>query len=525
MTSYTAEDFHYSILLSPSRLLDKLLVVCPNVDYCEEVLTRCELEAHLLHRCRGAVTRCIKSSLGCSFQGPRSALQSHLWECPYRDQNAGKNPVTEGEVSTIEVQRKEGENLGIGVVGGCDTPLVCTVIQEVFADGAVSHDGRLIAGDQILEVNGEDLTQATHHQAVAILAQFFPVCRLTVYRERAEESRPIEKEEILKITLNKIKGRQLGIKLVGKRNGPGVYILTLIPGSLAACDGRLKMDDRVLEINGQDVSYGTQEQSASIIVNSPSRVQFVVARRSRPQTPDIIRSAAEHSKYAAFTDDHEKPVSPLCYTCKEKIVTINKDPSETLGISIAGGMTSHRGDTPVYITNINPDGCVGRTNVLKKGDVLVSINSTSLLNLTHLESVKQIRQSSEVKVLTLRVIDCRETSQGDHNFTPSWIYWLQMPQMLRMVRTITLLRSPSGSLGFSIVGGVDCSHGNLPIIVKSVVPDTPAAKDGRLRCGDILLAVNEHNLRTVNQAAAVEILKHIDGAVTLSVVSWPGTVV
>ncbi|KAK6972750.1 E3 ubiquitin-protein ligase LNX-like isoform X1 [Biomphalaria glabrata] len=507
------------------RLLDKLLVVCPNVDYCEEVLTRCELEAHLLHRCRGAVTRCIKSSLGCSFQGPRSALQSHLWECPYRDQNAGKNPVTEGEVSTIEVQRKLGENLGIAVVGGCDTPLVCTVIQEVFADGSVSHDGRLIAGDQILEVNGEDLTQATHHQAVAILAQFFPVCRLTVYRERAEESRPIEKEEILKITLNKLKGRQLGIKLVGKRNGPGVYILTLIPGSLAFCDGRLKMDDRVLEINGQDVSYGTQEQAASIIVSSPSRVQFVIARRSRPQTPDIIRSAAEHSKYSVFSDDHEKPESPLTLTCKEKIVTINKDPCETLGISIAGGVSSHRGDTPVYITNINPDGCVGRTNVLKKGDVLVSINNTSLLNLTHLESVKQIRQSSEVKVLTLRVIDCRETSQGDHNFTPSWIYWLQMPQMLRTVKTITLLRSPSGSLGFSIVGGVDCSHGNLPIFVKSVVPDTPAAKDGRLKCGDILLSVNEHNLRVINHAAAVEILKHIDGVVNLSVVSWPGTVV
>ena len=31
-------------------------------------------------------------------------------------------------------------------------------------------------------------------QAVAILGQFFPVCRLTVYRERAEENRPIEKE-------------------------------------------------------------------------------------------------------------------------------------------------------------------------------------------------------------------------------------------------------------------------------------------------------------------------------------------
>lgn len=508
------------------RLLDKLLVVCPNVDYCEEVLTRCELEAHLLHRCRGAVTRCIKSSLGCSFQGPRSALQSHLWECPYRDQNAGKNPVCEGEVSTIEVQRQEEESLGISVVGGCDTPLVCIVIQEVFPDGAVAQDGRLIAGDQILEVNGEDLTQATHQQAVSILAQFFPVCRLTVYRERTEECRPIEKEEILKITLCKHKGRQLGIKLVGKRNGPGVYILTLIPGSLAASDGRLKMDDRVLEINGRDVSYGTQEQAAAIITSSPARVQFVVARRSRPQTPDIIRSASEyHGKYAVFTDDHEKTVSPLCYVCRERLITMNKEPSESLGISIAGGVTSHRGDTPIYATNINPDGCVGRTKVLKKGDVLLSINSCNLLNMTHNESVKLIRQNSGSKTLTLRIIESKETSQGDKNFSPSWIYWLQLPICCRLVKTITLLRSPSGSLGFSIVGGSDCSHGNLPIFVKSVVPETPAAKDGRLKCGDIILTVNEYSLRSSTHQAAVDILKQVDGAVTLSVVSWPGTIV
>ena len=63
---------------------------------------------------------------------------------------------------------------------------------------------------------------------MSILSQYFPVCRVTVYRERAEENRPIEKEEILKITLCKHKGRPLGIKLVGKRNGPGVYILTLV---------------------------------------------------------------------------------------------------------------------------------------------------------------------------------------------------------------------------------------------------------------------------------------------------------
>lgn len=52
-----------------------------------------------------------------------------------------------------------------------------------------------------------------------------------------------------------------------------LYILSLsvhyfcgqVPGSLAALDGRLRPDDRVLEINGTDVSYGSQEQAAQVI--------------------------------------------------------------------------------------------------------------------------------------------------------------------------------------------------------------------------------------------------------------------
>lgn len=56
------------------------------------------------------------------------------------------------------------------------------------------------------------------------------------------------------------------------------------------------------------------------------------------------------------------------------------------------------------------------------------------------------------------------------------------------VRTLTLERSSSGSLGFSIVGGYswhdsapDGSSITVPVFVKSVLPSGPASKDGRLR--------------------------------------------
>lgn len=48
---------------------------------------------------------------------------------------------------------------------------------------------------------------------------------------------------------------------------------------------------------------------------------------------------------------------------------------------------------------------------------------------------------------------------------------------------------------------------------------------GFFRCGDILLSVNQHSLVNVTHSLAVDLLKQADGAVTLTAVSWPGTIV
>ncbi|XP_013397282.1 E3 ubiquitin-protein ligase LNX isoform X3 [Lingula anatina] len=508
------------------RLLDKLLVVCPNVDYCEEVLPRSELEAHLQNKCRGAVTRCLKSRAGCPFQGPRSALQCHMWECAYREEDENLMvPVIEGEVTTLDIP-KGSYDLGISIVGGCDTPLMAVVIQEIFPEGVVAKDGRLAQGDQILEVNGEDLTLATHAQARQALKTLYPICRLTVYREKAEESQPIEKEEILRVTLSKKQGKQLGIKLVGKKSGPGLYILELIQGGLALQDGRLKPDDRILEINKTDMLVGTQEEAAKLIQSSKDKVTFVISRRTRPQTPDLIRSASKDCVAQAIAAlEQEADKSVVRKQPKEKLVTITKDSSESLGISVAGGLGSQRGDVPIYVSNVQAGGCLARSKQVKKGDILVSINGISLMDLTHSESVKVLKACAESKAVSLKKFDGTETSDGALNFAPSWLFWLNLPSMCQTEKIISLEKSQSGSLGLAIVGGCDSSHGNQPIFVKSVVLNTPAAKDGRIRCGDTILSVNGQCLQNMTHAGAVGLLKSLKGTVTLTVVSWPGTVV
>lgn len=70
----------------------------------------------------------------------------------------------------------------------------------------------------------------------------------------------------LRITLHKRDStEQLGIKLVRRTDEPGVFVLELLEGGLAAKDGRLHSNDRVLAVNEHDLRHGTPEQAAQII--------------------------------------------------------------------------------------------------------------------------------------------------------------------------------------------------------------------------------------------------------------------
>ncbi|KAL5108737.1 Ligand of Numb protein X 2 [Taenia crassiceps] len=664
------------------RLLDKLLVICPNSEHCDEVLSRCDLESHLAYWCRGTVVPCSNAKTGCQFRAARALQTEHRRECRFQPRAPGTttssggspvvrpiatksvvrfgpmpvrrvaveaplmsagvvggafeegsstsspptalsasrggggvavmsgrstSPIRDCEVTAIELPWKPNASLGISFVGGSDTPLLCIVIQEIYLDGIVAMDGRLRPGDQILEANGIDLTQATHHQARTALTSIGSAAarsfELTVYRERAASEcaglggsgkrhfgsapeNPFEREEILHINLMKRLDKRLGIKLVGKKNLPGVYILGLVPDSEADLDGRLYKDDRILEINGVDLREGTQEEAANIIRTAEERVALVVARVVRPQTPDIIRTASGEifmdfgssgggTSVATRSPGTSVPPpvacsaalppslkSPSTRLCREQEITVEKMPGESLGMTVAGGVASQRGDTPVYITNLVPTGVLGRAGQLAKGDVLLAVNEVELLGLSHEKAVEALKatRKSCTKV-TIRVLEGPETGSGRENFLPSWLYWLQLPRYCQIPRTIVLLRTANGSLGFSIVGGnttsgaADASASPLtafsrrqssdseprhpqatlgsssvtsspqPIVVKSIVPGSPAHRDGRLKCGDLILAVNQYPLTDVSHAHAVALLKHCVGDVHIRVVSWPGTIV
>ncbi|KAI1891911.1 hypothetical protein AGOR_G00148590 [Albula goreensis] len=172
-------------------------------------------------------------------------------------------PIVPGQETVIEIS-KGRSGLGLSIVGGRDTQLDAIVIHEVYEEGAAARDGRLWAGDQILEVNGVDLRSAAHEDAIAALRQTPPKVRLTVLRDEGQY-RDEENLDVFRVELQKKAGRGLGLSIVGKRNGTGVFISDVVKGGAADLDGRLMQGDQILCVNGEDMREASQETVAAIL--------------------------------------------------------------------------------------------------------------------------------------------------------------------------------------------------------------------------------------------------------------------
>ncbi|XP_014107793.1 PREDICTED: multiple PDZ domain protein isoform X1 [Pseudopodoces humilis] len=452
-------------------------------------------------------------------------------------------PIIPGCETTIDIS-KGRTGLGLSIVGGADTLLGAIIIHEVYEEGAASKDGRLWAGDQILEVNGIDLRNATHDEAINVLRQTPQKVRLTVYRDEAQYKEE-DMYDVLNIELQKKPGKGLGLSIVGKRNDTGVFVSDIVKGGIADTDGRLMQGDQILTVNGEDVRNANQEAVAALLKCSLGTVRLEVGRikagpfHSERRTSQSSQVSEGSGSLSSFSFPVSGSGAPEVFesgikkntTASEiqglRTVEIKKSPADSLGVSIAGGVGSPLGDVPIFIAMMHPNGVAAQTQKLRVGDRIVSICGTSTEGMTHSQAVNILKNASgtielqvvaggEVSVITGQQQDPPMSSLSFTGLTSTGIFQddLGPPQY----KTITLDRGPDG-LGFSIVGGYGSPHGDLPIYVKTVFAKGAAAEDGRLKRGDQIIAVNGQSLEGVTHEEAVAILKRTKGTVTLTVLS------
>ncbi len=192
-------------------------------------------------------------------------------------------------MTVIEIERGK-LGLGLAIVGGIDTHIPSILIHDIYENGAAAKDKRLRIGDQLLNCNDYDLKSLKHDEALTILRrQATDYIQLTVYRRSntlidentiVDHDNDDDKYDIITIDLFKRFGKGLGLSIVGRRNGNGVYVSHIIEDGCADKDGRLMVGDLLLEVNGLNIRTSPYNDVAYLLKTLPAqtKVQLKIGR-------------------------------------------------------------------------------------------------------------------------------------------------------------------------------------------------------------------------------------------------------
>uniref|UniRef100_UPI00398F8180 partitioning defective 3 homolog isoform X3 n=1 Tax=Pristiophorus japonicus TaxID=55135 RepID=UPI00398F8180 len=277
----------------------------------------------------------------------------------------------------LNIQLKKGpEGLGFSItsrdvpVGG-SAPIY---VKNILPKGAAIQDGRLKAGDRLLEVNGVDLTGKIQEEVVTLLRNTKMGGTVSLLVLRQEETflpRELKKESsqmqapsdlkaedddlvltpdgtreflTFEIPLNDTGSAGLGVSVKGNRSKEnhadlGIFVKSIINGGAASKDGRLNVNDQLIAVNSESLlgktnqdAMETLRRSMSTEGNKRGMIQLIVARRitkhNELETPGS--PPGPELPIDAVMDDRERRISHSLYS---GIEGLDESPTRNIGFN------------------------------------------------------------------------------------------------------------------------------------------------------------------------------------------------
>ncbi|XP_070658150.1 partitioning defective 3 homolog isoform X16 [Bos indicus] len=248
----------------------------------------------------------------------------------------------------LNIQLKKGtEGLGFSITSrdvtiGGSAPIY---VKNILPRGAAIQDGRLKAGDRLIEVNGVDLAGKSQEEVVSLLrsTKMEGTVSLLVFRqEDAFHPRELKAEDedtvltpdgtreflTFEVPLNDSGSAGLGVSVKGNRSKEnhadlGIFVKSIINGGAASKDGRLRVNDQLIAVNGESLlgktnqdAMETLRRSMSTEGNKRGMIQLIVARRISKCTE--LKSPGSPSgpelPIETVLDDRERRISHSLYS-------------------------------------------------------------------------------------------------------------------------------------------------------------------------------------------------------------------
>ncbi|NWV10670.1 PAR3L protein, partial [Ptilonorhynchus violaceus] len=226
------------------------------------------------------------------------------------------------------------------------------------------------------------------------------------------------KKNAKKIKIDLKKGPEgLGFTVVTRDSsvhGPGpIFVKNILPKGAAVKDGRLQSGDRILEVNGRDITGRTQEELVAMLRSTKQgeTVCLIVARQEESFLPRELKGEPNCSIFSPETTEQLTFEIPL-----------NDSGSAGLGVSLKGNKSRETGaDLGIFIKSVIHGGAAFKDGRLRVNDQLVAVNGESLLGKSNHEAMETLRRSmsmegnirGRIQLVVLRRLEVRMEERSD----------------------------------------------------------------------------------------------------------------
>ncbi|XP_075068155.1 partitioning defective 3 homolog isoform X3 [Mixophyes fleayi] len=178
-----------------------------------------------------------------------------------------------------------------------------------------------------------------------------------------------------------------------------IYVKNILPRGAAIQDGRLKAADKLLEVNGVDLTGKTQEEVVSLLRSTKmgGPVNLLVVRQEEAFHPRELNTDSNQvpNTRELKTEDDDLVLTPdgtrefLTFE-----IPLNDSGSAGLGVSVKGNRSKeNHADLGIFVKSIINGGAASKDGRLHVNDQLVAVNGESLLGKTNQDAMETLRKS------------------------------------------------------------------------------------------------------------------------------------